>query len=199
MARERVLRDKKQIIRLAYQIVDDEGVESLSVRRISKELGVSSMTIYNYVSDFGELKKEVLIEAFDIMYSMLYTGLNRKKQPVDIATFCRTFAEEVYNFSVEHRGLFIFMRGEGYVSFHSDAEVKHLYNALDSISRRSKEFREDKNSNTMGYKIFESTVFNMAYENQLGICRYTRDEFMEYVEFCISRFLFSEHCQQQLN
>ena len=49
MAREKVLCGKEEIIRVAVSIVDKEGMEAVSVRRIAKELGVSSMTIYNYV------------------------------------------------------------------------------------------------------------------------------------------------------
>lgn len=49
MAREKVLCGKEEIIRVAVGIVDKEGMEAVSVRRIAKELGVSSMTIYNYV------------------------------------------------------------------------------------------------------------------------------------------------------
>ena len=50
MAREKVLCGKEEIIRVAVGIVDKEGMEAVSVRRIAKELGVSSMTIYNYVA-----------------------------------------------------------------------------------------------------------------------------------------------------
>lgn len=45
MAREKVLCGKEEIIRAAVRIMDSEGLEALSARRISSELGVSAMTI----------------------------------------------------------------------------------------------------------------------------------------------------------
>lgn len=57
MAREKVLCGKEEIIRVAVGIVDKEGMEAVSVRRIAKELGVSSMTIYNYVENLSDVKK----------------------------------------------------------------------------------------------------------------------------------------------
>lgn len=56
MAREKVLCGKEEIIRVAVSIVDKEGMEAVSVRRIAKELGVSSMTIYNYVENLCDVK-----------------------------------------------------------------------------------------------------------------------------------------------
>lgn len=47
---------KEEIIRVAVGIVDKEGMEAVSVRRIAKELGVSSMTIYNYVENLSDVK-----------------------------------------------------------------------------------------------------------------------------------------------
>ena len=47
MGRNKVLYDKQQIIDIAVTIVEEEGIEVLSARRIASELGVSSMTMYN--------------------------------------------------------------------------------------------------------------------------------------------------------
>ena len=60
MAREKVLCGKEEIIRVAVGIVDKEGMEAVSVRRIAKELGVSSMTIYNYVENLSSSGMKVL-------------------------------------------------------------------------------------------------------------------------------------------
>ena len=51
MSREKILCGKEDIFRVAIGMVDREGIEALSVRSIAKELGVSPMTIYNYVEN----------------------------------------------------------------------------------------------------------------------------------------------------
>ena len=72
MSRERSLCGKEEIIKVAIDIVDKEGMEALSARRIAKELGVSSMTIYNYVKNLNDVKKRVLIAGFDRLYNSVY-------------------------------------------------------------------------------------------------------------------------------
>ena len=68
MSRERSLCGKEEIIRVAVDIVDQEGIGAVSARRIAKELNVSSMTIYNYVKNLNDIKKRVLIVGFDRMH-----------------------------------------------------------------------------------------------------------------------------------
>ena len=75
MAREKVLFGKEEIIRAAVRIMDSEGLEALSARRISSELGVSAMTIYNYVENLKEVKKYVLSDGFDRLYDCIYKSL----------------------------------------------------------------------------------------------------------------------------
>jgi AcrR family transcriptional regulator len=89
MAREKVLCGKEEIVRVAVGIVDREGMEALSVRRIAKELGVSSMTIYNYVENLQDIKKEVLINGFDRLYERIYLELNSLKMPLTSIHFAR--------------------------------------------------------------------------------------------------------------
>jgi AcrR family transcriptional regulator len=43
------------VLEMAGRIADEEGLAALSMRRLGKELGVSSMTVYGYVSSKEEL------------------------------------------------------------------------------------------------------------------------------------------------
>lgn len=47
--------DREQIVRAALRIVDAEGVEALSLRRLADALGVTPMSIYWHVRDKAEL------------------------------------------------------------------------------------------------------------------------------------------------
>lgn len=53
---------REQIVEAALSIVQESGLESLSMRRLSKKLGVSTMAPYYYVSDKNGLV-ELVVEA----------------------------------------------------------------------------------------------------------------------------------------
>jgi AcrR family transcriptional regulator len=53
MQRHRLSRDR--IIQTALRLMDEEGLEALSMRRIGRELGVEAMSLYNYVRDKEDL------------------------------------------------------------------------------------------------------------------------------------------------
>ena len=49
---------RERVVRSALQIMDREGVEALTMRRVGRELGVEAMSLYNHVRD-----KEDLLDA----------------------------------------------------------------------------------------------------------------------------------------
>ncbi len=51
--RERVTRDR--VIDAALQIMDAEGVEAITMRRVAREVGVEAMSLYNHVADKEDL------------------------------------------------------------------------------------------------------------------------------------------------
>jgi len=73
MPRNKIFNDKKQIIDVALSIIEKEGLESVSMRRLSKEMGVSSMTLYNYVRNTDDILREILILNFNKLYEMVYS------------------------------------------------------------------------------------------------------------------------------
>lgn len=46
---------RERIIEAAVRIMDEEGLEALSMRRIGRELGVEAMSLYNHVRDKDDL------------------------------------------------------------------------------------------------------------------------------------------------
>jgi AcrR family transcriptional regulator len=51
--RERVTRER--IIRAALRIMDEEGLEAVTMRRVGRELGCEAMSLYNHVQDKEEI------------------------------------------------------------------------------------------------------------------------------------------------
>ena len=55
MARLRKPLSKERVLRGALALVDAEGIEALSMRRLAKELGVEAMSLYNHVANKDEI------------------------------------------------------------------------------------------------------------------------------------------------
>jgi AcrR family transcriptional regulator len=57
---------RQRVIRTALRIMDEEGLESVTMRRIGRELGVEAMSLYNHVRDKEDILdgvcEEVLAE-----------------------------------------------------------------------------------------------------------------------------------------
>jgi AcrR family transcriptional regulator len=55
--RERLTRDR--IIEAAMRVMDEEGLEAVTMRRIGRELGVEAMSLYNHVEDKDDILEGV--------------------------------------------------------------------------------------------------------------------------------------------
>jgi AcrR family transcriptional regulator len=55
--RERLTREK--IVDAALRVMDDEGLEAVSMRRIAREVGVEAMSLYHHVADKDDLLQGV--------------------------------------------------------------------------------------------------------------------------------------------
>jgi AcrR family transcriptional regulator len=54
MARKRAL-TRERILRTALRLADEGGIESLSMRKLARELGVEAMSLYNHVANKAEV------------------------------------------------------------------------------------------------------------------------------------------------
>jgi NADPH:quinone reductase-like Zn-dependent oxidoreductase len=45
------------VLRAAVALADADGIESLTMRRLAKELGVEAMSLYNHVADIAKFNK----------------------------------------------------------------------------------------------------------------------------------------------
>jgi AcrR family transcriptional regulator len=71
-ARERLTRDR--VIEAAFQIMDEEGLDAVTMRRVARELGVEAMSLYHYIRD-----KEDLLDGICamVMREFRYPGEDR--------------------------------------------------------------------------------------------------------------------------
>jgi AcrR family transcriptional regulator len=60
---------RERIVRTALRIMDDEGLDAVSMRRLGRELGVEAMSLYNHVADKDDILagiKDVVMGEFDM-------------------------------------------------------------------------------------------------------------------------------------
>jgi AcrR family transcriptional regulator len=69
--RGRVTRDR--IIRTALRIMDEEGLESVTMRRVGRELGCEAMSLYNHVRDKEDIL-DAICEAVLAEFTVPETG-----------------------------------------------------------------------------------------------------------------------------
>ena len=72
MPRNKILKDKNEIIDAAMKLIETEGIAAVSMRRLSKDMGVSSMTLYNYVHNTQDILREILIRSFNKIFESMY-------------------------------------------------------------------------------------------------------------------------------
>ncbi len=191
MSREKILCGKEEIYRIAIDIVNREGMEALSIRSIAKALGVSPMTLYNYVDNLKSIKKHVLIDSFDRMYAYVFEKLSSSAFPVDKFAFCRVIATGVYEFAMNNREAFLYMFGEGQRCFCEDAEIRPLYTYISKLTKRSKATQKDWDKNEKGYRLLEIMIFSISHQVASGAQIMSAEEYSELVDFylekCIGR------------
>lgn len=56
---------RERIVRAAVRVMDEEGLEAVSMRRIGRELGVEAMSLYNHVRD----KEDILDSICEVVVS----------------------------------------------------------------------------------------------------------------------------------
>lgn len=59
---------KDEIIQKGLELIADEGIDSCSIRRLSKELDIGVGTIYNYFASINEF----MIEAFEVSWRQTF-------------------------------------------------------------------------------------------------------------------------------
>ncbi|MCX8012910.1 MAG: TetR/AcrR family transcriptional regulator [Rectinema sp.] len=77
MSRERFFEDKTRIIEEAIALIEDEGYESFSTRKLAARLGISPMTLYNYFANKDDLVRETIVFAFNQFLMSMQEDLAR--------------------------------------------------------------------------------------------------------------------------
>jgi len=148
MGRDRVINDKMQLVRTAFKIIDDDGYENFSARKLAEVLGISHMTVYNYMGR-DELLNEVIIMGFSILNESILPRVEECKS--GSGNPCRIFSyisEELLIFAQTHRNVYRFMFQSRLGLTNEDQRVRKLYSSgIDFIRDAIPENRRDEIQN----------------------------------------------------
>lgn len=70
---------KEDVIRVAYEIVKEEGLEGINARKIAKKLNSSVHPIFNHFENIEELKKAVLEKIIETYHTYMISGKGKEK------------------------------------------------------------------------------------------------------------------------
>lgn len=135
MPRKKILSNKSQIVDVALALIDSEGLEAVSMRRLSKEMDVSPKTLYNYVLNADEVLREILIRSFTGLYEQVYTRMEKLvSEGMDASVaYAKAYAMTLFGLAQSKKDICAYMLGPGYEAYHDDAELRHLYDPFGDI------------------------------------------------------------------
>jgi len=100
---------KDALLETAFEIIDTEGLDALTIRELSKRLGTSRSAIYRHFDAKDSLIKEVLLAGFAKLDVICYTVLEKKEQTVIERLF--EMGKEYLDFAIKHPNLYRTMFG----------------------------------------------------------------------------------------
>lgn len=89
---------KENIIQTAYEIVKEEGFESINARRIAKELNSSVQPIFHNFATMEELKKEVYEKVYQKYKEYMLRGVEKEKDYKQMGISYIQFAKDYPEF-----------------------------------------------------------------------------------------------------
>jgi AcrR family transcriptional regulator len=175
MPKKRTINGKKEIIDTAFALIQKDGPEALSARRIAGEMKVSFMTLYNYVHNINEIRKEVILEGFRILYDAAYHALRSEgAEKRSFEEACRLVACAVFHFAEQYRSVYRVMNAAG-PSLMRDPELStfyklfpHLFGGMELSRRR--------------LYMLELVVTNLIQEKLTGYKDHSRQDFCAYID-----------------
>jgi AcrR family transcriptional regulator len=127
MGRERIITDTSLLAGTAFKIIDEVGFGNFSARKLAGVLGISHMTVYNYM-DREELLNQVVIQAFSIMNGNIMPHVEEcKTEHRDPNRIFSVIADELLVFAKTHQNIYKFVFLERIGAARDDPRLRALY------------------------------------------------------------------------
>lgn len=108
MGRDKVLSDAMQLVQAAYTIIDTVGFKDFSTRKLAKALGISHMTVYNYMNR-DDLLNGIIVMGFSELETRYLPRVETCKASANCCKGILCIAQELLAFANDHPNLYHFM------------------------------------------------------------------------------------------
>jgi len=186
MPRKKILSSKSQIVDVALALIESEGLEAVSMRRLSKEMDVSNKTLYNYVLNADEVLREILIRSFTGVYEQVFAKTQELvAQGLDAPiAYAKAYALVLYSFACSKKDICDYLLGPGYEAYHNDAELRHLFDPFGDIVL-AMESRGDISRLKKIFQLYEGALLSQIRNHISGVRVLDPAQFEETVDLLI--------------
>lgn len=94
------------IVEVAFEMLQSDGAEAVTIRRIASALGVGAMTLYTYVDGLEDLHRQIIAKGFEIIHHNCSTACDTGRQHDDD---WMPGARAYVRFAIEHPNLYHLM------------------------------------------------------------------------------------------
>ncbi|GAB1456568.1 hypothetical protein MASR2M48_18760 [Spirochaetota bacterium] len=126
MGRDRVVSDKIQLVQAAYTIIDTSGFKKFSTRKLAKTMGISHMTVYNYMSR-DDLLNGIIVMGFAELEDRYMPRVETCNASASCCKGILCIAQELLAFANDHPNLYHFMFQERLNLNNANPDILNLY------------------------------------------------------------------------
>ena len=188
MGRSRLIKDKWQIVETAFTLIEAEGLENLSARKLAKNLGISTMTLYNYVPNMAAIEKEVVLMGFSKLYRRILDEVENRRGELGqngIRSFCRISAWEKIAFAENYSEIYALMFDPKRSALKKDLELMPFYNYYNKISMVLKADDKKRESITKSISLFDYIINGIIIERSKERKKNYTEETSELIEYAL--------------
>jgi AcrR family transcriptional regulator len=130
MGRDRKIEDMSVITDAAMAIIETAGVERLSARKLTTQLRISPMTLYNYVESRDALLKLLLKRGFEELWQGLREKLELSATSDNPLRMYIALAEHMFQFGRRRPNLYRFLFSSDIARLLSDETLAREYRSI---------------------------------------------------------------------
>lgn len=98
--------DKEKIVEQALKIIEKQGLDALTMRKLASKMGMSATNLYNYFYNKDELYLYILLQGFNLLKAELESSIETSSPPLQqLENYLRVFI----HFGLEHQGYYHLM------------------------------------------------------------------------------------------
>jgi AcrR family transcriptional regulator len=86
LTEEQIAAKRKELIEVAVRILEEEGFQALTLRRLATEAGISRTTPYLYFEDKADLLQKICVETYRYLYDECKAAMDQQSGILDKLT-----------------------------------------------------------------------------------------------------------------